>query len=352
MHAYCDSHGIPVLIPEKASDPDFIDAMQKLAPDVCVTAAYGQYLPKAFLDIPRFGTVNIHPSLLPKYRGAAPVQRCLDNGDITTGVSVLFSVKKMDAGPLLGQETCELKGDEKASDLLVTLFDRGTRLLLKLLPNILSGCAATTTQDDSQATIAPKCTNAESEIHFESMSAAMVHNRCRALHGTQGVWTMLRSEPKELLKKDGSSSANTNTAEGNKNDKAAAAARYAEGENIRVKLIETVIIKEEEGITTASTPKDFSRGLDVDRSISIAKVNKQRVLKLTCGDGSKLGVVMLQPATKRVMSASDFMNGQVGRDVYWIPFESEGDASTSNNSTSATPSSDAQSNEKKDKKSQ
>jgi methionyl-tRNA formyltransferase len=329
-----------VLIPEKASDPEFIAAMQKLAPDVCVTAAYGQYLPKAFLDIPRCGTVNIHPSLLPKYRGAAPVQRCLDNGDTTAGVSVLFSVKKMDAGPVLGQESVELNGNENASDLLVALFDRGTKLLLKLMPNILSGCAGTTTQDDSQATLAPKCANVESEIHLESMSASMVHNRCRALHGSQGVWTMLRSEPKQILKEIDSKSESTNSSSiantgtnsnsSGKTDKAQATARYAEGENIRVKLIETMVIKEDpaDGSSVDISPGDVSRGLDVDRSVSIVKVNKQRVLRLTCGDGSKLGVVMLQPATKRVMSASDFMNGQVGRDIYWIPFESEAEPQT------------------------
>jgi hypothetical protein len=142
---------------------------------------------------------------------------------------------------------------------------------------------------------------------------------------------MLRSEPKQLSKESGAKNETTASHSSGKVDKTENAARYAEGENIRVKLIETMIIKENPSGDSPSgaSPGDFS-GLDVDRSISIAKVNKQRVLRLTCGDGSKLGVLMLQPASKRVMSASDFMNGQAGRDVYWIPFESEGESQTSN----------------------
>ena len=87
-----------IYYPEKAKDEEFLSCLEKLQVDLCVTAAYGQYLPKNFLSIPKYGTVNIHPSLLPKYRGAAPVQRCLENGDLITGISILYTVSKMDAG--------------------------------------------------------------------------------------------------------------------------------------------------------------------------------------------------------------------------------------------------------------
>lgn len=91
----------------------FLSALAALEPDLCVTAAYGNMLPQKLLDIPRFGTLNIHPSLLPKYRGAAPVNRCLENGDAVTGVSVAYTVLKCDAGPVLAQQELALQGNEQ-----------------------------------------------------------------------------------------------------------------------------------------------------------------------------------------------------------------------------------------------
>jgi methionyl-tRNA formyltransferase len=99
--------GLPasaILAPERPGDKAFLATLHGLAPDLCVTAAYGNYLPTAFLAIPRHGTLNIHPSLLPLYRGAAPVQRALQDGVAVTGVTVLYTVKAMDAGPILAQQ--------------------------------------------------------------------------------------------------------------------------------------------------------------------------------------------------------------------------------------------------------
>lgn len=98
VHDYASSTSIPVLYPTSAKDDDFLSSLENLNVDLCITAAYGQFLPKRFLAIPKLGTVNIHPSLLPKYRGAAPVQRCLENGDSDTAISILYTVLKMDAG--------------------------------------------------------------------------------------------------------------------------------------------------------------------------------------------------------------------------------------------------------------
>jgi methionyl-tRNA formyltransferase len=92
---------------------DFLAALAALEPDLCVTAGYGNMLPQKLLDIPRFGTLNIHPSLLPKYRGAAPVNRCLENGDSVTGVSLAYTVLKCDAGPVLAQQELLLQGNEQ-----------------------------------------------------------------------------------------------------------------------------------------------------------------------------------------------------------------------------------------------
>lgn len=103
VQALAESEGVPILTPATARDEDFLAELENLRPDLCVTAAYGQFLPQRFLDIPKFGTLNVHPSLLPRYRGASPVQRCLEAGDSETGVTVAFTVLKMDAGPVVRQ---------------------------------------------------------------------------------------------------------------------------------------------------------------------------------------------------------------------------------------------------------
>ena len=109
---------LPVLTPPNAKDETFLAALAELQPDLCITAAYGCFLPQRFLDMPKFGTLNIHPSLLPLYRGAAPLQRCLEAGDELGGVTVAFTVLKMDAGPVLRQQTRSMAGDEHFPELL------------------------------------------------------------------------------------------------------------------------------------------------------------------------------------------------------------------------------------------
>ena len=107
VQALAERASIPVMTPATARDEDFLAELEGLEPDLCITAAYGQFLPRRFLDIPKFGTLNVHPSLLPLYRGASPVQRCLEAGDAKTGVTVAFTVLKMDAGPVVRQTVRE-----------------------------------------------------------------------------------------------------------------------------------------------------------------------------------------------------------------------------------------------------
>ena len=126
-----------ILCPEKARDVDFLDELENtVKPDLCITAAYGQYLPKRFLSIPKFGTLNIHPSLLPRWRGASPVQRSLEAGDNPVGVSVLFTVSKMDAGPIVAQETLDIDENEKLYEAFSKKVDN------EYLPAILVGRTA------------------------------------------------------------------------------------------------------------------------------------------------------------------------------------------------------------------
>lgn len=103
VQALAERESVPVMTPATARDEEFLAELEGLEPDLCITAAYGQFLPRRFLDIPKYGTLNVHPSLLPLYRGASPVQRCLEAGDTKTGVTVAFTVLKMDAGPVVKQ---------------------------------------------------------------------------------------------------------------------------------------------------------------------------------------------------------------------------------------------------------
>mmetsp|Transcript_1304 Transcript_1304/g.3337 ORF Transcript_1304/g.3337 Transcript_1304/m.3337 type:complete len:244 (+) Transcript_1304:545-1276(+) len=161
--------------------------------DLCITAAYGCFLPRRFLDIPKFGTLNIHPSLLPKYRGAAPVQRTLEAGDPVAGVSVLFTVLKMDAGPIVRQLEAPLIGDEQSPELLRALFESGSSELLAALPEVWRGEALlrATKQDEEQATQAPKLSKDMALASFERQSAAEIHNAVRAFAEWPGTLVSL-----------------------------------------------------------------------------------------------------------------------------------------------------------------
>lgn len=182
VHSIADLHDIPVFVPDNTKDESFLEAMRALNIDLCITAAYGNYLTKSFLSIPRLGTVNIHPSLLPRYRGAAPVQRCLENGDTVTGVTILFTITKMDAGPIISQEKYYLTGQEKATELLPTLFKMGTNLLIKNLPQIFDQSIQIYPQDERLATKATKLSmENDSIINFENLSANQIHNHVRGM---------------------------------------------------------------------------------------------------------------------------------------------------------------------------
>ncbi|DBB11792.1 TPA: hypothetical protein ACH3X3_005947 [Trebouxia sp. C0006] len=171
-----------ILFPEKASDEDFLATLEAMQPDVCLTAAYGKVLPKKFLKIPRCGTVNIHPSLLPKYRGAAPVQRSLQAGDTEVGVSLLYTVREMDAGPVIAQETVAIDSGIQADELLFHLFAKGTQLFLDNLESILSKEAQKTAkeQDPAEVTDADKIEKKEGLLKW-SRSATELHNQYHVL---------------------------------------------------------------------------------------------------------------------------------------------------------------------------
>ncbi|KAK9700237.1 hypothetical protein RND81_08G225700 [Saponaria officinalis] len=175
-----------ILTPERAGEESFLASLQALEPELCITAAYGNILPNKFLKIPT--QVNIHPSLLPLYRGAAPVQRALQDGVKETGVSLAFTVRALDCGPIIAAERISIDDDIKAPDLLDLLFGLGSKLLLRELSSILEGTAIIKAQpqDESNATFAPKISQEESWLSFDQDAFAL-HNKVRAFAGWPGT---------------------------------------------------------------------------------------------------------------------------------------------------------------------
>uniref|UniRef100_A0ACD5VY92 Uncharacterized protein n=1 Tax=Avena sativa TaxID=4498 RepID=A0ACD5VY92_AVESA len=167
-----------IFTPERAGEETFLSDLKEVRPELCITAAYGNILPQRFLDIPPCGTVNIHPSLLPLYRGAAPVQRALQDGVEETGVSLAYTVRALDAGPVIACERFSVDDCIKAPELLAILFNIGSKLLLDELPSILDGSAKQKAkpQDDSKVTLAPKMNSDESWLAFNE-EARLLHNK-------------------------------------------------------------------------------------------------------------------------------------------------------------------------------
>ncbi|KAF9623427.1 hypothetical protein IFM89_003011 [Coptis chinensis] len=182
-----------IFTPEKAGEELFLSNLDALQPEVCITAAYGNILPSKFLKLPSLGTINIHPSILPLYRGAAPVQRALQDGVKETGVSLVYTVRAMDAGPVIACERVEVDDHVKAPELLVLLFDQGSKLLIRELPSILDGSARLKAQeqDNSKATLAPKLNPEDAWLSFDQ-EAVVLHNKVRAFAGWPGTRTKVR----------------------------------------------------------------------------------------------------------------------------------------------------------------
>eukprot|EP00240_Pyramimonas_obovata_P005375 CAMPEP_0118927630 /NCGR_PEP_ID=MMETSP1169-20130426/5060_1 /TAXON_ID=36882 /ORGANISM="Pyramimonas obovata, Strain CCMP722" /LENGTH=422 /DNA_ID=CAMNT_0006869435 /DNA_START=37 /DNA_END=1305 /DNA_ORIENTATION=- len=270
--------GVPVeniLTPFKAREEAFLERMEAIAPDLCITAAYGNMLPTRFLDIPKHGTLNIHPSLLPKFRGAAPVPRALEAGVEETGVSVAYTVLACDAGPILASERMAPGDEIQAPELLQELFERGTNLLLAELPGALdgSGAAKAVAQDENEVVHADKMSPEEALLDFGHPGGARaLHNKVRGFAGWPGTKVDLVIENKKGVK-----------------------------ETINVKVVETCVGK-------------GPRADGQDR-MAITLVDKKR-LQVECDDGSLLEILKLQPPGKKVQEAFAFFNGLQGRPVW------------------------------------
>ncbi|KAL2603239.1 hypothetical protein R1flu_008804 [Riccia fluitans] len=262
-----------IFSPQKAGEEPFLEELKDLKPDLCVTAAYGNILPTKFLNIPRCGTVNVHPSLLPLYRGAAPVQRAIQDGVKVSGVTIAYTVRALDAGPIIAAEKYEVDPNITAPELLRTLFKKGSDLLLREMPFVLDGTAKEKAQeqDHSKATLAPKVTVEESWLNFDE-PAEILHNKVRAFAewpGTRARFLLCSSS--------------------------------GETQSIELKVVTTLV----NSLSAESLPSGGEVSLVRD------------ALVVPCGregaDCTYLEIVKLQPPAKKVMSARDFCNGLRGQ---------------------------------------
>lgn len=175
------AHGTRILQPERLGDGDFLAALSALEPDVAVVAAYGRMLPDAVLTAPRLGTINIHPSLLPKYRGAAPVQRAIIAGETQTGVTIMRLVREMDAGPTFAARTRPIAPDETGDVVEADLARIGADLLLEVVGALDEDTAVERPQDHAAATFAPRLSRGDGDIDWRAPAPA-IHNLVRGLH--------------------------------------------------------------------------------------------------------------------------------------------------------------------------
>ena len=224
------------------------------------------------------GTLNIHPSLLPRWRGASPVQRSLEAGENPVGVSVLFTVSKMDAGPIVCQETAEIDENDTATNVLPFLFDIGTKSLLnKALPDVLSGKVTMETgsiqQDESMVVNASLIDASEGELKVWEQSATTCHNKARGFSMWPGTFMYFRI--------------------GDESD-----------EPVKVKVAETRVLEMEE-------KEPLSDIVELGPK-------KGDGLRVICYDGSILELLQVQSATRKVMDAKSFVNGLQGQSLKWV----------------------------------
>jgi methionyl-tRNA formyltransferase len=193
--------GLTVYQPKRVREPEFIDILKQLAPDIIVVAAYGQILPKAILELPRRGCINIHASLLPAYRGAAPINWAIITGGRETGVSIMQMDEGMDTGAVLLEESLPIEPGDTAGTLTEKLSVLGAKLIREALPGIEAGTLAPRPQDGSKATLAPLLKKEDGIIDW-TLTAQEIGNRVRGFSPWPGAFTFLEGTMVKLLKAD------------------------------------------------------------------------------------------------------------------------------------------------------
>jgi methionyl-tRNA formyltransferase len=253
--AWAREHGLEVMQPEKVRDPAFLDQVAELAPDTAVVVAFGQIFPRALLELPRHGCINLHASLLPRWRGAAPIQAALAAGDARTGVTTMLMEAGLDTGPVLLQEETDVAPGETAGELSSRLAEVGGQLMVRTLERLEQGGLEPRPQDPGAATHAPRLTRESGRVDW-NLTAQQLADRLRAYTPWPGLSAELRGEP--------------------------------------VKLARVDVLQEQAG---EAAPGTFL-GLRDGR------------LAVACGEGTVLGLAGLQRPGRKALPAADFANGE------------------------------------------
>jgi methionyl-tRNA formyltransferase len=190
-------HGLEVLTPATPRDPQFLERLAALAPDCCPVVAYGALVPRTALDVPAHGWVNLHFSLLPAWRGAAPVQRALMAGDEVTGATTFVLEEGLDTGPVLGTLTETVRPDDTAGTLLDRLAHAGAGLLVATMDGLADGSLHAVPQPDDGVSVAPKLSTQEAQVRW-ALPAHVVDRHVRGCTPAPGAWTTFRGERLKL----------------------------------------------------------------------------------------------------------------------------------------------------------
>lgn len=199
IKAVARAHGIDVLQPARLRDPGFIDSLAALTPDLGVVAAYGKLIPGDILALPRFGMINVHASLLPRYRGAAPVHRAVIDGMTETGVTIMRMVVALDAGAMLAKVARPIDPEETSDVVERDLARLGVSPLLSVIEQLANGTAREEPQDDAQSTYAARLTKEEGLIDW-TRPASAIHNRVRGLYPWPHAYTYASGKRLIVLK--------------------------------------------------------------------------------------------------------------------------------------------------------
>ncbi|MEK3722093.1 methionyl-tRNA formyltransferase [Paenibacillus sp. FSL H8-0034] len=186
-------HGIPVLQPEKLRRPESVEELRELQPDLIVTAAYGQILPKSVLAIPRLGCINIHASLLPRYRGGAPIHHAVMNGDTSTGVTIMYMAEGLDTGDMISSVELAIEDSDTTGTMFNKLSAAGAKLLLDTLPDLLAGRIQAVAQNHEAAVYSPNVSREQERIDW-SRPAISLWNQVRGLNPRPGAYTTWNGE--------------------------------------------------------------------------------------------------------------------------------------------------------------
>lgn len=205
--------GIPVLQPLKIRTPEFLDELRAWAPDLIVVAAYGRILPRTILDLPRLGCINVHASLLPKYRGAAPIQWAILRGEVRTGVTIMRLVEELDAGDMLLQREIDIGAGETYGELQTRLADLGAAALHEALALLHAGTLVATPQVHEQATLAPPLEKEQGRIDW-CKSAVEIARQVRAFNPWPSAFTHIEGKLLKIHRAHAAAAADSDRAPG------------------------------------------------------------------------------------------------------------------------------------------